>query len=263
MFKKRYGIPGALFAFIIFKYVDERAGDLLGYLHKLMAKPFSLSFLQYKEKMSPALSTGQFILLFSIYSLIFFGIVFLITAPFKKAKNIFENYEDIEEKLGDALLSLEKQDVERVIDVKITSYMTAIEWEVKRIFNVRKKQIDFIWYFPKRVNQVVTDDYELIYLKNPKDLHHAKFYIDSSLNIEGIRLKEENVKGRWETPNAKFSQFITARNVGKPRLGLAVYIYKENVINEENEQEFAHFTTNLLLLGLYDPFVKSIEKRVI
>lgn len=262
MLKKKYGNVVGVLLFIIVKYIDEKSADLLGYLHKFMASPFSLPFLQYQEDHSALFSTLQFVLLVCLYALIIFGFMYCVSIPFKKNNVHFVDIEDIESKLGDVIQSLENGDIEDVIDTKITAYMTAVELEIKRIFKLKKKKIDFIWYFPKHKDGKVSDDYELVYFKHPKDLHHAKFYISSSLDIEGIRFKEENVKGRMETPHAKFSQFITVRNVGKPRLGLAIFIYEDNVINEENEQEFTQFTSNFILLGLYEPFVKSIEDRI-
>ncbi|RDI44066.1 hypothetical protein [Falsibacillus pallidus] len=270
MGKKKLGYGGSILFFLILigtKFLDNKLGDLFDSLHKVMAKPFAVSILQYNEKMSVWLSVGQFFLLLTIYGLIVLGIVFLINITFAKKKTGFENYEDTEENLGEALVAIANGEGQNVIDEKVTSYMTEIEMEIKKIFNVRKKQLDFIWYFPKELSEDAIDseeeyDFELVYLKKPKDLDNAQALINSSLDVEAVRIKEENVKGRWETKDAKFEQFITVRNYGSPSLGLGVFIYKENVLNEENEQEFIQFTTNLLLLGFHEQFVKSIAKKV-
>ena len=52
--------------------------------------------------------------------------------------------------------------------------MTAVEL-IKRIFKLKKKKIDFSWFFPKHKDGKVSDDYELVYFKHPKDLHYANF----------------------------------------------------------------------------------------
>ena len=73
MLKKKYGNVVGVLLFIIVKYIDEKSADLLGYLHKFMASPFSLPFLQYQEDHSALFSTLQFVLLVCLYALIIFG----------------------------------------------------------------------------------------------------------------------------------------------------------------------------------------------
>jgi hypothetical protein len=256
--KSKGGPVIVLALLIIGKLIDDKIGNLLESLHKAMAKPYSLSLLKFDADMNVWLSIGQFILLLSIYLLIIFGIIHLFNKFFKpdKGSELYSTYEDLEEKLGEAIVCIEDKAGENAIDEKVTVYMTAKQWEIKRIFGVKEKEIDFIWFFPGR-----RDDIDLVYLRDPKKLGDAGKLINSSLDVESVRVQEPEVNKQMELRDSPVKQFIAVRNYGSLKLGLAVFIYKENVFTDKNLQEFVQYTTKMLLLGLHNQFVNKVKKK--
>lgn len=257
--KSKGGTVIVLAIIIVGKLIDDKTGNLLESLHKFMAMPYSLPFLKFNVNMNVWLSIGQFVLLLSIYVLIIYGVIHLFNKFFKptdKEIDQYKPYEDLEEKLGEVLVCIEDKAEDNTIDEKVTIYMTAKQWEIKRIFGVKEKEIDFIWFFPGR-----NDDIDLVYLRNPKNLGDAAKLINSSLDVESVRVQEPEVNKQMELKNSLVKQFIAVRNYGSLKLGLAVFIYKENVFSDKNLQEFVQLTTKMLLLGFHNKFVHRVKKK--
>ncbi|WP_153126705.1 hypothetical protein [Peribacillus tepidiphilus] len=266
---KQFGPSGFILIGIIsvlLFYLNANNTNIITALHILMAKPFTFRFLQYGEEYSPLHKALQFFVFILIYGLFFVGIVnafIVVKNLFKKkpaliARNIhdYNSYIDLEDKLGDAMIALEERFNSRVIDEKVTIFMNTKEMEIKRIFGVSERQIDFIWYFHGKNN-----DIELVYLKKPADIHGAGKLINSALDMPDVRVKEAAVNSQLELQNCPIKQFISVRNYGHLKLGLAVLILKDNVFTEENLQEFTYYTSKMILLGTYIPFLRQIKKK--
>jgi hypothetical protein len=256
LFAKKNIIIGTVLL-IIGKFIDDKKTELLSSFHSFMAKPFALPWLTYEKEMNAWGATFQFVGLVFIYIFIILGIWFVIQYYFFNKKESNNNFcEDIEDKLTETLLTFEDKESLEIIDEKVTEYMTTKQVEIKRIFGIREKHIEFIWYYPINKNEI-----ELVYLKEPKDHDNVAKLISSSLNVPEIRVYEPAVNERMEFKQSNIKQFISVRNCGNLKLGLAVFIYKENTFTEENLKEFIQYTTNLLLLGFHKPFVVSIKNK--
>ncbi|MDV2888100.1 hypothetical protein RYX45_23335, partial [Alkalihalophilus pseudofirmus] len=81
----------------------------------------------------------------------------------------------------------------RAIDEKVTIFMMSSHAEIKRIFDLPESQIEFVWYFQGKNN-----DIELVYLKTPKDIEGAAKLINSALDMPYVRVQETAVNSRME-----------------------------------------------------------------
>ncbi|WP_077329153.1 hypothetical protein [Virgibacillus siamensis] len=248
---------GFLLINLLLFFINAFNKDIIELVHKGMSTYVTIPTLIYEENSGVIERFFRFAGLLIIYIVFLLGIVLSITSLLRKEGQPTSTYEDIEEHLVEALLSVENGEVEHVINAKVISYLTAMETEIRRIFNLKRKKLDVIWYLPKENDD---GDYELFYLKPAKDINSLGALIDRTLEEEGIRFKDKSTKDRYDLDDCRFNQFITVRNYGKVRFGVALGIYEDNILNDFNEQEFIKFTTNMLLLGYNKEFVEAIRK---
>lgn len=267
---KQFGVPGLIIFLLIslFSFYFITNGlDILKDLHKKMAMLLTVDFLKYRAKDGPLLHALQFILLIFIYGLFLIGLVnavlivkkvMLKKTPALIACTIhdYDSYLNLEDKLGDVLTALDQHVPLRMIDEKVTIFMMSCQTEILRIFGVSERQIDFVWYFEGKNNDV-----ELVYFKPPVDLEGAAILLNSSLDMPYVRVKEAAVNSRMELRDSAIKQFITVRNYGNLKLGLAVFVLKENIFTDENLQEFAYYTSKLILLGTNSRFLRQFKRK--
>jgi hypothetical protein len=266
---KSYGVPGTILAGIIglfIFYLNTNDADILEEFHKLMSKMFALDFLIYKEKSNSLNKALQFMALLFINGLFLLGIVnifAIIFNLFRKKPTLLSNsinnhdsYIELEDKLGDALIAFDDQSPQRVIGEKVTIFMNTKQMEIKRIFGVSEREIDFVWYFEGRDNNI-----DLVYFKDPADIEGVGKLIDSSLYMPDVRVNEPFVNSQIGLQDSKIKQFISVRNYGNLKLGLAVFILKKDVFTEQNLQEFTYYTSKMILLGTHSQFLRQVKKK--
>ena len=267
---KHFGVPGfilflilSLFSF----YLITNDADLLKDLHEKMSKFITANFFKYNEKESPLFQALHFILLILIYGLFLVGFVnavlivknvFMKKSPALLLLKIddYDTYLDLEDKLGDVLTAFDQQTALRVIDEKVTIFMVSKHAEIRRIFGLSERQIEFVWYFEGKNN-----DIELVYLKTPTDIEGAAKLINSALDMPYVRVKESAVNSRMELQESPIKQFITVRNYGNLKLGLAVFILKDNIFTNENMKEFIFYTSKIVLLGTNNRFLRQFKRK--
>ncbi|EKN71742.1 hypothetical protein BABA_00300 [Neobacillus bataviensis LMG 21833] len=267
---KQFGVPGFILFLIISLftfYLITNDAELLKDLHENMSKFITADFFKYLEKESPLLQALHFILLILIYGLFLMGFVNAVlivkNVIMKKSPALllrkiddYDSYLDLEDKLGDILTAFDQQSSLRVIDEKVTIFMISIHAEIKRIFGLPERQIEFIWYFEKKDN-----DIELVYLKTPTDIECAAKLINSALDMPNVRVQESAVNSRMELRDSPIKQFITVRNYGNLKLGLAVFILKDNIFTNENLKEFTFYTSKMILLGTNNRFLRQFKRK--
>lgn len=264
---KQFGTPGFILFIIISLfsfYLITNDSELLKDLHIKLSKFMTADFFKYREAESPLLQASHFTLLILIYGLFLIGFVNTILI----VKNVFmkktpalishdyDSYLDLEDKLGDVLTAFDQQSSLRVIDEKVTIFMMSKHAEIKRIFGLHERQIEFVWYFQGKNNNI-----ELVYLKTPTDLQGAAKLINSALDMPYVRVKEPAVNSRMELRDSPIKQFITVRNYGNLKLGLAVLILKENIFTKENLKEFIFYTSKMILLGTNNRFLRQFKRK--
>lgn len=265
---KQFGIPGFILFVIISLfslYFITNDSELLRDLHVKMSKFVTSGFFQYQEQKSPILQALQFILLILIYGLFLLGLVnavlmikkvILKPTPSVSPHNDFESYLELEDKLGDVLTAFEQQSSVRVIDEKITIFMLRNHEEIKKIFGLPERLIEFVWYFQGKNNDV-----ELVYLKTPLDIEGAAKLINSALDMPYVRVQEPSVNSRMELRESPIKQFISVRNYGTLKLGLAVFILKENIFTKEKLKDFIYCTSKIILLGTNNRFLRHFKRK--
>ncbi|MBU8880558.1 hypothetical protein BGM26_16510 [Bacillus sp. FJAT-29790] len=267
---KQFGVPGLILLLIISLfsfYLISNDTELLKDLHKEMSKFITADFLKYHENESPLLQALQFILLILIYGLFLVGFVNAVlivknvimkksTALLLRKIDDYDSYLDLEDKLGDVLTAFDQQSSLRVIDEKVTIFMMSNQAEIKRIFDLPERQIEFVWYFEGKNN-----DIKLVYLKTPTDIEGAAKLINSALDMPNVRVQESAVNSRMELRESPIKQFITVRNYGNLKLGLAVFILKDNIFTNENLKEFTYYTSKMILLGTNNRFLRQFKRK--
>ncbi|MCM3570241.1 hypothetical protein [Neobacillus mesonae] len=265
---KQFGLPGFI-VFVIISlfsiYLITNNSELLRDLHVKMSKFMTSDFLKYQNEKGPILQALQFTLLILIYGLFLLGLVnavlmvknvILKRTPSIISHNDSELYLELEDKLGDVLAAFDQHSPLRVIDEKLTIFMMSHHAEIKRIFGLPERQIEFVWYFQGKNNDV-----ELVYLKTPIDIEGAAKLINSALDMPYVRIQEPSVNNRMELRESPIKQFITVRNYGNLKLGLAVFILKENIFTKDNLKEFIYFTSKIILLGTNNRFLRHFKRK--
>ncbi|WP_286230628.1 hypothetical protein [Neobacillus mesonae] len=267
---KQYGVPGFILFLIISLfsiYLITNDSDLLKDLHKKLSNFITADFFKYHEEKSPLLQALQFILLILTYGLFLVGLVNAVliikNVIMKKTPALlsgkaddFDSYLDLEDKLGDVLTAFDQQSALRIIDEKVTIFMMSKHTEIKRIFGLPERQIEFVWYFAGKNN-----DIELVYLKTPTDLESVAKLINSALDMPYVRVQESAVNSRMELSESPIRQFISVRNYGQLKLGLAVFIHKDNIFTNENLKEFTYYTSKIILLGTNNRFLRQFKRK--
>ncbi|GHI00765.1 hypothetical protein [Neobacillus kokaensis] len=267
---KQFGVPGFILFLILSLfsiYLITNDSDLLKDLHIKMSKFITADFFKYQEEESPLLQALQFILLILLYGLFLVGFVNAVLivknvimkkTPALISGNIdhFDSYLDLEDKLGDVLTAFDLQSSLRVLDEKVTIFMMSNHAEIKRIFGLHERQIEFVWYFGGKNN-----DIELVYLKPPTDIDGAAKLINSALDMPYVRVQESAVNSRMELRESPIKQFITVRNYGNLKLGLAVFVLKDDTFTSENLKEFTYFTSKIILLGTNNRFLRQFKRK--
>ena len=265
---KQFGIPGFILFIIISLfsiYFITNDSELLRDFHIKMSKFITADFLKYQEQKSPILQALQFVLLILIYGLFLLGFVHAVlmvkkvmtkTTPSVFSHNDCESYLELEDKLGDVLIAFDQQSSLRAIDEKVTIFMLSNHAEIKRIFGLPERHIEFIWYFHGKNNNV-----ELVYLKTPKDIEGAAKLINSALDMPYVRVQEPSVNSRMELRESPIKQFISVRNYGNLKLGLAVFLLKDDIFTKENMKEFIYFTSKIILLGTNNRFLRHFKRK--
>jgi hypothetical protein len=267
---KQFGVPGFILFLIITLfsfYLISNDAEILKDLHKKMSMLITADFLKYHEKESPLLHALQFILLILIYGLFLVGIVNAVlivkNVIMKKTPSLisrkihdYDSYLDLEDRLGDVLTALDQQSSLRIIDEKVTIFMISKQSEIKRIFGLTERQIDYVWYFEGKNN-----DIELVYLKTPTDIEGVAKLLNSSLDMPNVRVQESAVNSRMELQESPIKQFITVRNYGNLKLGLAVFILKDNIFTNENLKEFTYYTSKMILLGTNNRLLRQFKRK--
>ncbi len=267
---KQFGLPGFILFLIISLfsfYLITNDSELMKDLHLKMSKFITADFFKYREQASPLLQALHFVLLILIYGLFLVGFVSAVlmvkNVIMKTTPSIispkfdeYESYLELEDKLGDVLTAFDQQSSLRAIDEKVTIFMMSSHAEIKRIFDLPESQIEFVWYFQGKNN-----DIELVYLKTPKDIEGAAKLINSALDMPYVRVQETAVNSRMELRESPIKQFITVRNYGNLKLGLAVFILKENIITKENLKEFIYYTSKMILLGTNNRLLRHFKRK--
>jgi len=267
---KQFGVPGFILFLLITLfsfYLMSNDAEILKDLHRKMSMLFTADFLKYRAKNSPLLQALQFILLIFIYGLFIIGFVNAVLIVkrviFQKSPALiactihdYDSYLTLEDKLGDVLTALDQHSPLRVIDEKVTIFMISHQTEIQRIFGLKERQIDFVWYFEGKNNDV-----ELVYLKPPADMDGVAKLLNSSLDMPYVRVKEPAVTSRMELRESPIKQFITVRNYGNLKLGLGVFILKDNIFTAENLKEFTYYTSKMILLGTNSRFLRQFKRK--
>ena len=267
---KQFGVPGFIILIIITLfsiYLSTNNAELLKDLHKQMSKFITDGFFTYSENEDPLQHAFQFIVLILIYGLFLVGFVNAVLIvknvvmnkpPTLISRKIhdYDSYLDLEDKLGDVLTALDQQLSLRIIDEKVTIFMISNQLEIIRIFGLTERQIDFVWYFEGKNNEI-----ELVYLKTPKDIEGVAKLINSSLDMPNVRVQEPAVNSRMELRESSIKQFITVRNYGNLKLGLAVFILEDKIFTDENLKEFTYYTSKMILLGTNNRLLKLFKRK--
>lgn len=133
--------------------------------------------------------------------------------------------------------------------------MKAYEMEVGKLFNIVSTEYRCFWIVPDHSPDAV----KLIYLSEDSDITHEEKLLESALIQKDSRVVNTAVK-QWY-PSSPIEQFALVKNIGNLKLGFAIFIYKNDVMNTENLQEFEQLTSYYLLLGFYTKFVNGIKRR--
>ncbi|SDH86575.1 hypothetical protein [Alteribacillus bidgolensis] len=255
-------VASGIVGFVALQLFDNAAGDIITLVHQYVSTPFnSIPFLRFDNESSSLRTFTQQMTLLIIYYVFAMGVKHVIFHQLFSREEKLGTYEDVEEELTEVIKAIDTGDGERIIEEKVTNYLHAVETEIRKVFEVRKRHVDFIWFFP--VNEEERYDIRLYYQGKIKDLDSASRMINTALDNEEkpVRQKNSNIKSDSNMEGSKHSQSLIVRNYGEIRLGLGVFFLKDDVISEEKEQEFMKITTNLLLIGFNQDFVESLERK--
>lgn len=264
--KKRFiGLVTGLVVFFFWLFSEgfkSVLSEIFIFLHPKMYKLISwFEFFAPQKQENPLLAFGTFFFSLSLIVCSITGSVvlikFLIAIFKKKETGIKTNKNPCEEELSSVINAFDENAGAKVFNDKTISFMKAIEYEVTRIFDLKKGELQCLWVVPGNT----VGSYKITFLEDEViELPTAEILIESSLKQGDSRIVVEKVSG-YINNSDKIKQFTIVKNYGKFRLGLCVNVLKENIFNSENMKEFEELSSYFLLLGFNNKFAKEIDKK--
>ncbi|KYD21898.1 hypothetical protein [Parageobacillus toebii] len=209
----------------------------------------------------------------SFVKVLFFGIIllsyyFIISGIYNFIMGLRENQfnenqylKQFEKYLSEAIMNVEKNESDSKIKESITNFMDSFEEWIGSILKLQSKHYKCFWIIPSPqlesgINSGENQTTDFLLISKATITNEIKNLLSFIVRSSKSRYFDTQVSQHID--NEPIEELMCVRNFGDLKLGFAVLIYKNGVINDQIKQEFLIPTSYLLLMGFNEKLTEAM-----